>query len=587
MTAICSAAARWPWSIAIAEVAADGVRIRFDVIGAVAAITIATAISVAFYDRFWYAPDDGAYAHVASRILQGEVLNGTVQDVHAGYVNFVNAAALALFGPDLTSLRIPLAVLNVLQALIVYLLLQRSGVWLALSASVAVSSLSFVQFLNPTAHWYCLFLVLLVPLVLTVMPRDGWPRFIALGLVMGLIATFRQLTGIIAAVAVLGWLILERSDSRGRAWETRLVLVVIALLIAAYVVRQADLATAVLFGAWPVALLLVAAWRANLALSAALRIAGGLALGMLLACLPLIVYHVYHGTLQSWIHDMVGAALAIPRFGFIEHQSYLSLATLAIPGLASWGNPAVALNALFWLFLIVTPAINGALLLRRALRSSLGVSGADALAWLACFYTLVALHYQIPIYLFYVAGLNAVALAALMSTAHARAAVGATLLAVSAVAVYFHAGQSLARGVDGTIHGERSAQLVPCGLPRCGLRLDPRDVHVHRELVSRIAAHSAQTDCILALPSDAELYFFTGRCNPTRFFNSALGLRRDAELDNLLSHLRTRPPAMLIHRPSDKYNTPLTQQLVARLAPLFRRHERVGDFILYWDTTEP
>jgi hypothetical protein len=81
-----------------------------------AAALFAAGVWWRFHDRFWYAPDEGNYAHVAERLLQGEVLHRDVQDVHAGYVNFANAAALRLFGLDLLSLRYPLAVLSVLQA---------------------------------------------------------------------------------------------------------------------------------------------------------------------------------------------------------------------------------------------------------------------------------------------------------------------------------------------------------------------------------------------------------------------------------------------------------------------------------------
>ena len=62
----------------------------------------------AYYDKTWYPPDEGNYATVAERVLNGEVLNLQVQDIHPGYVTFVNAAALRIFGVDLLSLRYPL-----------------------------------------------------------------------------------------------------------------------------------------------------------------------------------------------------------------------------------------------------------------------------------------------------------------------------------------------------------------------------------------------------------------------------------------------------------------------------------------------
>jgi hypothetical protein len=558
-------------------------RQAWGVIGALAALAIAAAISFTFFDRFWYAPDDGAYAHVASRILQGEVLNGTVQDIHTGYINAVNATALAFFGLDLRSMRIPLAALTVVQGLLAFLLLRRSGTGLALAASIALSSLSFVQFLNPTAHWYCLFLVLLIPAIIEAVPHDSLTRLFAFGFVVGLVAMFRQLTGLIVAVAVFGWVLVQSADAEGRSVTIRALLAVVALLLGGYLLQQTDAVSAVVFGVWPVALLLIAAWRVRMSLPQALRTLAALALGAVTAALPLVAYHLLHGTLQSWLGDVVGAAFEIPRLEFIEQQRLLGLAQLALAQFSDWNGPGAAANALFWLFLIALPVLNGALLVWRMWHEEVGVTGTDALAWLACFYTLVALHYQIPIYLFYVAGLNALALAALAVTARGRAVVAGTLLATSAVALYFHAGQPLTRGVEGMLRGQRVAQLEPCGLPRCGLQLHAAEVSVYRQVVSRIDAHSAASDCILALPSDAEFYFISGRCNPTRFFNSAMGLRSEAGVDLLVDRLRVMPPAMLIHRPGEKYDTPLTRTLIERLSPYYRQQERVGEFTLYWD----
>ncbi len=56
-------------------------------------------------------PDDGQMGHVADRLLAGEVLHRDIQDVRPGYVNFINAAALSIFGPSLVSLCYPLAIM--------------------------------------------------------------------------------------------------------------------------------------------------------------------------------------------------------------------------------------------------------------------------------------------------------------------------------------------------------------------------------------------------------------------------------------------------------------------------------------------
>ena len=61
-----------------------------------------------FHDRYFYPTDDGFYAHIAERLLNGAVLHLDVQDIHPGYIHFVHAAAFRLFGMDIVSLRYPL-----------------------------------------------------------------------------------------------------------------------------------------------------------------------------------------------------------------------------------------------------------------------------------------------------------------------------------------------------------------------------------------------------------------------------------------------------------------------------------------------
>src|SRR5215210_3316416 len=87
-------------------------------VGSIATLTlvliVSTILMIIFHNRFWAPPDEGNYAHVAERILSGQVLHRDVQDVHAGYVNFVNAGAFSIFGLKMVSMRYPLAALTVL-----------------------------------------------------------------------------------------------------------------------------------------------------------------------------------------------------------------------------------------------------------------------------------------------------------------------------------------------------------------------------------------------------------------------------------------------------------------------------------------
>ena len=55
-----------------------------------------------YHNRFWWPPDDGVYAHTAERMLNGEVLNKDVEEIHTGYIHFIDVAAFALFGVQAT-----------------------------------------------------------------------------------------------------------------------------------------------------------------------------------------------------------------------------------------------------------------------------------------------------------------------------------------------------------------------------------------------------------------------------------------------------------------------------------------------------
>src|SRR5689334_10339503 len=78
-----------------------------DVAAVAVGVLISAAILLRYYDRMWLPGDDGYYAHIAERVIAGEVLHRDVQALHPGYVYLVDAVALKLFGHSLVSLRYP------------------------------------------------------------------------------------------------------------------------------------------------------------------------------------------------------------------------------------------------------------------------------------------------------------------------------------------------------------------------------------------------------------------------------------------------------------------------------------------------
>lgn len=569
------------------------------------ALSSSAALVAHFHDRSWYPPDDGNYAHVAERILEGEVLNREVQDIHAGYINFTNATAMALFGRRMVSLRYPLAFITLLQSGAIFLLFRRRGPWLAALAAVTAAGLGFPLFPNPTAHWYSLALTYLVATVLHTVPPEARWRLPAVGFLVAAVVGFRQLTGVLVAMGALAYLLMEASalqgagvagaegqgdesgegppePGRGRRsrWPARALAAIMAAGLVAYLGGATGLVGWLFFGLWPVALLAASMVWVRLGARELGRLIGGLAAGAVPAVLPLLGYHALHGSLGSWWNDVVVTAMALPRLGFVRALDLFS--AYVVPGLSiAVQAPSLAekLNGLFW---AVAPCVGPALgitVLLLHLRWR-GRPRAGALPVLAVFYGVISVHLQNLTYLFFTLGFSLLAVLWLAAGAGRRTRFAATaaVVVLAAVAVGFHAGQSINRGWKGAMLGHR----IPLGeapeLDRCGLEIDARDRAVYTRLVRLIQWQTSAGEAIFALPTNAELYFLAERRNPFRFFNTALGLRSMEGAREALASLAAAPPRLVVYAPEDKYNTPESRWLMAELEGRYELLARVDRF---------
>lgn len=550
----------------------------------VAAAAFAAIVLWHFHDRFWWPPDEGAYAHVAERVLAGEVLNRDVQDIHPGYINLANAAALWAFGHDLLSLRYPIAAMAFIGSCLVFLLLAPHGGLFALAGAISFTSLSVVQFLNPTAHWYGLFIFLLIVAALTWLPARFPPRLVVLGFLIVALTLFRQLSGVLVAIGLVAYLLTEDRDQRDSADGAagRLLIVVMAAGLGAYLVAKADLVATAMFGVWPM-LALAWAWFATRANTRhVLGLGGHLMLGGAIAAAPLIAYHLVHGSLGPWFRDTVLAAIGLTNLTFMHAPSYAALPILGLRGALGWSTSAEPINGAFWLVLFSLPILLGALQIRVLWRGPEAWPG-HPLPFMALFYGLVSIHYQIPIYLFYTVGVTLAGVLWIAASWHAvaRSLVPAVALLLSAIALHYQAAQPLTRGVAGIVAGDRIALSPERWSHRVGLHVDQADMALYDGLVATIEAQVGLDEKILALPFSPELYFLTGRTNSFRFYNSALGIRTDAELQTALQQLQTHPPRLVLYRADDKYNTRASHTLMDYVRRNFDVVGRRGAFEIY------
>ncbi len=532
-----------------------------------------------FHDRFWWGPDEGAYAYVAERILQGDVLNRDVQDMHAGTINFVNALAFRVFGVDLVSLRYPIVLLGMVQALLAFRLLEPRGLIVATVGAVALTAFGFVQFPNPTANHYGLFLAVVIVWILARVDLKQALALEALGFLLVATFLFRQLTGVVVAMGAVTWLLLSMpaSAESGRTWLGRIVLGIMAAGLAGFLLTKTDIVGGLLFGVWPLLALIQAMRRLCADDRAVLALIGRLALGGAIALTPLLAYHLWHGSLGPWLDDTIGGALALNAMPFTRRVVHAAMIVLSIQQLLALDSVDGIVNALFWLSVLALPAVNGLLLLRRA------GAAPEPLLTVAVFHALVSVFHQIPTYLMFSTGLSLVAFVATVSARGPRPRLAALAFAgiAAAVALHYHAAQPATRLVREYVAGVRMPDVVESGLPRVSLRIEPEDAEAHRRLVALIAREVPESGPILAVPFEPQLYFLSGRRNPVRFYNTAIGLRDEAALAATLAILERDKPTLVFFRPDDKYNTALSLALMERLKPHYAPIDRIGGLEIY------
>lgn len=511
-------------------------------------------MALAVMDVSWWGPDDGAYAYVAERLLLGDAMHKDVQDIHAGYINFVNAAAFKLFGENIVSLRWPLVILAGLETALIYWFVRRHASLLqAVLAGLSIAVLAFPLHANISANWYAFGLALLLAVSLA----EKWPspryNLVWVGFLVSAIFLFRQTTGVFVGFGALVVLMMQASEEQKslRVYAGSILLAGAYFLFFAYLLKAAQPVGLLVFGLPPLAILGIATWRANVGLAVVMRILVMLSLGGAIAAFPLVLYHLAHGSLSYWIDDSVLAPLRMTEFSFFDKRSYMHFLMLSFGKIDEVGLPAL-INGIFWILLFATPAYLTFLLWRS--KYEFWRRPAAPFTIVAVFYGVVSLHYEIFIYLFYSAGFL---LAALAIMAEGRQKLAAVLIASVAIAVgaLYHAGRpAITPFPEGAVGAP--APLVKLDVERASLRTSPQDAAFYRNTLRLINSCSAPDQTIFAFPTNAELYFLSGRRNPFRFFSTAFGLsdlRSVEEAEKVLSS--AHGPELVIFAPDDKYNT--------------------------------
>ena len=195
-------------------------------------------------------------------------------------------------------------------------------------------------------------------------------RALAIGILVGLVFLFRQLTAVFVAMGVLAFLFTEERavppDSLNRGFGVaRAVLGLMVVGLLGYLVRSTDFSAGILFGLWPLLILGWAFRRPKMPNRAAVRLLAWLGVGAVISALPLIGYHLLHGSLGAWTRDVFIRSLSVTGLEHIQVGRYVSTVILAFMTPAMSLTLAAVPNALYWMALVFAAFLAGAKLFHR------------------------------------------------------------------------------------------------------------------------------------------------------------------------------------------------------------------------------
>ena len=521
------------------------------IIAAVLALLCTSAIMIHFYDQFWWPADEGVYAYVAQRANAGDIIHRDIIDLHSGYGNALNAWAFRKFGEDLLSLRYPLVLIAFLQSCIAFVLLKDKGAVTAFVGAVVLAAFSFVQFPNPSANWHALGVFFCLCLCLEKLPKGAPGRLLLAGFLVGVCFFTRQLSGVFLCLGLACVLLAEAEKSWSNARVSSVLIGGIATLgLLLYVASKQSLFGIFWAGLWPMSIMVVASLRARVSVGEAIKTLGAVLAGFILAGLPLAILAFSHDALMFWINDIFVTALLINDQDFIHEQSYLFIVFGAVQAVLAPSGGVAFVSGLGWLALILSVPLLGAYASLKYFRDR----ALPPSVILAVFWVVGGLHYQIPIYFYFVLPAGLLGLLMLRSTP----AVLAILTAVSCWALVFHA-----------------------NLPRVSLRVQAADAALYRDLIETIEATARPSEPLMTVPMEPQINFMTARESPVRYYATPLGLRVDQDVLDTLKSLDAEAPLFVVHRRGDKYLTPLSATLLDEIKVRSEQPMSFGTLDLY------
>lgn len=514
--------------------------------------------------RGWLPHDAGVLGHASERVLAGELPHRDFYDTYTGGLAFLNAAAFRVLGVSVMSMRWVFFAAYLLWIPLFWAVARRvSGPWVAAVATLLAAAASLPAYPEGMPSWYNLFLATFGVWALLRHEAGGGPRWLLVAGVAGGVSILFKVIGLyFLAGAGLYLLVQERrvsdaarADAAAPVADDRpyraVVLVGLALVAAAtarVVLRAGDPTMFLYFGVPPLAAIAVVAARVAVpsGVAAGLRfsriarwsllVGAGAAVPVALFAIPWVASgslgSLWEGVFVLPQSRFASAAWTPPPVAALV-SSLAVAAWMAVSGRlpGALGRPVAAVGAGLLLFGL---ALSHAEAVYRAfwyLMAGSGVVVAVAYAWrlardggddargvlllgVFSYHALVQIPFAAPVYALY--AFPMLVLVVLAAAESAPVPQRRTLHAVVAALLMFvllrvDTGFLYHLGFRYRPHNQTEALTLPRA---AGVRVSAGEKEEYEALVATVESLKPGP-YLFAFPDSPEVYFLTGRLNPT------------------------------------------------------------------------
>lgn len=582
-------------------------------------------------NRGWVPHDEGTIGQSAERVLQGELPHRDFEDAYTGGLSYLNALSFRMFGETLRSPRIMLFLFFLAWVPAVYQIASRlSGVAGAGAITLLAMAWSLPNYSAALPSWYNLFFATFgACALLRYLDTNSRKWLLVAGLCCGISFLFK-LSGIYFAAGVFLFLAFREQemamgDARGHRPQRNFYSLVLSLALMGFIaalsllVRRQGSAVAVVEFVLPGSALAVLCLRRELAgvpavssrrFSSLVRMLIPFAIGALLPLLAFAIPYLRSGAVPDLVNGVFvlpGRRLAFavrrpPGFNLNKILATCALASLLIAAyrfrLRSKMAQAVTAAILFAVIILsgsdpkVYVSTWAPLLLLIPLSTLAGILVVEEsrvevrqqsmlLLCVAATGTLIQLPFAAGIYFCYIAPLLALSLAALyaLPSRATRPVLGLLLAFYLAFAVF--------RVTPGFLYSmgyfyQPDPETKALRLARAGgLRVDSAQAAEYEQLIPEIQSHTGKTPYIYAAPDCPEVYFLSGRRNPTRTLFDFLDSSTD-HTANVLHAIDSHQVQVIAIFSQPEFSGPVPGDLMIALRRRFPESKQVGRFEVRW-----